>query len=479
MFFNTNFVSRIISNNLSRQNTSVSFVEGGNIFGFGKRVSSFSHGVHPSTFKSATYDKEIRRMSFAPEMILPLSQHFGVPSKPIVHEGQEVVRGQPIAAADGFMSVPLHAPATGVIKKIGLMPTARGPKTESIILKLQAGADQMVLYEVPRDISDMASDEIIRAVQSTGMVGLGGASFPTHVKMSVPSDHKVDTVMVNGCECEPYLTTDHRVMLENSLNLLMGIQLAMKAVGADRAIIGIEDNKQDAIEALRSFCADDESIAVGVMETKYPQGAEKIMIKALLNREVPSGGFPSAVGVSVYNVATLAQLGALLPRGQGLIERVVTVTGPGIEQPGNYLVALGTPLRFVLENLGYHGSANHIILGGPMMGVSVASLDVPITKGVSGVLVLNEEEEAAQIPKKVWPCIKCAECVKACPVHLNPSQLGLLAANRRYETMENHFHLNDCFECGCCSYVCPAGIPLVQYFRIAKMLNREIAKAAY
>jgi len=212
---------------------------------------------------------------------------------------------------------------------------------------------------------------------------------------------------------------------------------------------------------------------VRVMKTKYPQGAEKMMIKALLNREVPSGGFPSAVGVSVYNVATLAQLGALLPHSRGLIERVVTISGPGIEQPGNYLVALGTPLRFVLEQLGFHGDARQLILGGPMMGVSVASLDVPITKGVSGILVLTEEEKEAQIPKKVWPCIKCAKCVQACPIHLNPSELGMLAAKRQYETMEKKFHLNDCFECGCCTYVCPSAIPLVQYFRIAKAINRE------
>nr|VFJ73396.1 MAG: electron transport complex protein RnfC [Candidatus Kentron sp. FW] len=466
--------SQMVRNNPDRQDANVSFTRQG-IFGF-KRKATFPHGVHPSTFKEKTYQKEIRRMSFSPEMILPLSQHFGAPSEPIVREGQEVVRGEPIAKADGFMSVPLHSPATGVIKKIGLMPTARGPKTESIVLKLHTGASQIIPHDMPQDVNNMTPAELVKAVQDTGMVGLGGASFPTHVKMSVPKDHKVDTVMVNGCECEPYLTTDHRVMLEKSLDLFAGIRIAMKAVGAERAIIGVEDNKQDAIEALRSACSDDSSIAVGEMETKYPQGAEKMMIKALLGREVPSGGFPSATGVSVYNVATLAQLGALLPRGQGLIERVVTITGPGIEQPGNYLVALGTPLRFVLEHLGYHGSAKHIILGGPMMGGSIASLDVPITKGVSGVLVLTEEEEASQVPKKVWPCIKCAECVKACPIHLNPSQLGMLAAKRHYEAMESDFHLNDCFECGCCSYVCPAGIPLVQYFRIAKMLNREAVK---
>jgi len=441
------------------------------LIGWGK--ATFSHGIHPPEYKEVTGEKTIRRLRFAPEMILPLSQHFGTPSVPIVHEGQEVVRGEPIARADGFMSVPLHAPATGVIKKIGLMPTSRGPKAKAIVLKLHAGASQDVLYDRPQDVGNMEPEAIVKAVQDTGMVGLGGASFPTHVKMTVPEGQKVDTVMVNGCECEPYLTTDHRVMLEYSMDLFAGIRIAMKAVGADKAIIGIEDNKPDAIASLREACPEDGTVTVGVMKTKYPQGAEKMMIKALLDREVPSGGYPSSVGVSVYNVATLAQLGALLPHGRGLIERVVTIAGPGIDQPGNYLVALGTPLRFVLEQIGFEGDARQLILGGPMMGVSVASLDVPVTKGVSGVLVLTEEEKKAHVPKQVWPCIKCAKCVQACPIHLNPSELGMLAAKRQYETMEKDFHLNDCFECGCCTYVCPSAIPLVQYFRIAKAINRE------
>jgi electron transport complex protein RnfC len=444
----------------------------------GLKKATFSHGIHPPEYKATTDAKDIRRLSFAAEMVLPLSQHFGKPSVAIVHEGQEVVRGEPIAKADGFMSVPLHAPATGVVKKIGLMPTTRGPKAKAIVLKLHAGASQDVLYDRPREIDNMSPEEIVEAVQDTGMVGLGGASFPTHVKMTVPEGQTVDTLMVNGCECEPYLTTDHRVMLEYSMDLFAGIRIAMKAVGAERAIIGIEDNKPDAIKELRQACPRDGTVTVGVMKTKYPQGAEKMMIKALLNREVPSGGYPSAVGVSVYNVATLAQLGALLPRSQGLIERVVTITGPGIEKPGNYVVALGTPLRFVLEQLGFEGDARQLILGGPMMGVSVSSLDVPVTKGVSGILVLTEEEKAAQMPKQVWPCIKCARCVQACPIHLNPSELGMLAAKRQYEIMEKDFHLNDCFECGCCTYVCPSAIPLVQYFRIAKAINRESREKA-
>ena len=441
------------------------------LLGLGK--ATFSHGIHPPEYKAVTGPKAIRRLSFAPEMVLPLSQHFGEPSVPVVYEGQEVVRGELVAQADGFMSVPLHAPATGVIRSIGLMPTARGPRAPAIVLKLHAGVSQDVLYDSPQDISNMSGEEIINAVRETGMVGLGGASFPTHVKMTVPEGQKVDTVMVNGCECEPYLTTDHRVMMEYSMDLFSGIQLAIKAIGAKKAVIGIEDNKPDAIEALRKACPADGSVTVGVMKTKYPQGAEKMMIKALLGREVPSGGYPSAVGVSVYNVATLAQLGALLPQGHGLIERVVTITGPGIQKPGNYLVALGTPLRYVLEELGFQGEARQLIMGGPMMGVSVASLDVPVTKGVSGILILTDEEMSRQIPKKVWPCIRCAHCVQACPIHLNPSELGMLASKRQYETMEEKYHLNDCFECGCCSYVCPSAIPLVQYFRIAKAINRE------
>ncbi len=441
------------------------------LLGLGK--ATFSHGIHPPEYKAVTGSKAIRRLYFAPEMILPLSQHFGAPSIPIVHEGQEVVRGEVVARADGFMSVPLHAPATGIIKSIGLTRTARGPRVPAIVLKLHAGVSQEVLYDSPQDTSEMSPAAVIDAVKETGMVGLGGASFPTHVKMTVPEDHKVHTVMVNGCECEPYLTTDHRVMLEYSMDLFAGIQVAMKATGAEKAIIGIEDNKPDAIKALRNACPADGSVTVGVMETKYPQGAEKMMIKALIGKEVPSGGYPSSVGVSVFNVATLAQLGALLPQGHGLIERVVTISGPGIEKPGNYLVALGTPLRFVLDQLGFQGDARQLIVGGPMMGSSVASLDVPVTKGVSGILILTEEGISKQIPKKTWPCIRCAYCVQACPIHLNPSELGMLAAKRQYETMEEKYHLNDCFECGCCTYVCPSGIPLVQYFRIAKAINRE------
>ncbi|MFP4281557.1 MAG: electron transport complex subunit RsxC [Opitutales bacterium] len=437
---------------------------------------TFSHGIHPAENK-LTAHLPIRRLPFPPELIIPLSQHAGAPSMPLVHNGQEVVRGEPIAKATGFVSVPQHAPATGVIRAMELRPTVRGPKTRAMILKVYPGDSQEVRYGVPRDVDAMTPAEIVTAVQATGLVGLGGAAFPSHVKLSPPKGHKVHTVLINGCECEPFLTTDHRVMLEMTEDLIRGTQIFMKALGARRAIIGTENNKLDAVEAVRARLPADGSIEVRAVPTKYPQGAEKMLAKALMGVEIPSGKFPSEVGLAVFNVSSTAELGQLLPMSRGVIERVVTITGPGIERPGNYMVPIGTPLRFILEHCGFRGSAQHLIMGGPMMGGTVSSLDVPVTKGCGGVLVLTEREMTGQTTEQMYPCISCGQCVDACPMHLNPCQLGKLAQKHRYAEMAEEFHLNDCFECGCCSYVCPAGIPLVQYFRVAKSSNRERAQA--
>jgi electron transport complex protein RnfC len=438
---------------------------------------TFSHGIHLPDRKERTSSLKIRRLPFAPQLIVPLSQHFGKPAKAIVRPGQEVVRGEVIAESDGFMSVPIHAPASGVVKEIELYPTARGPKTESIVIDTWPGANQRVGQMEPLNVYKMTREEMVQAVQNTGMVGLGGAGFPTHIKLSVPPECQIDTLVINGCECEPYLTTDHRIMLEYPQTLLKGISILMKSLGAKQAIIGIEDNKMDAVDAINEHLSGFEHIRVEAVQTHYPQGSEKLLIKVLLNREVPSGGFPYQVGVVVQNIATLTQLGELLPHNQGLIERVITVTGPGVNKPGNYLVPLGTPIRFLLEQVGFSGTANHLILGGPMMGSSVSSLDVPVTKPVSGLIVLNEQSISHKVGK-IYPCIKCARCVDACPMHLNPSMLGQLASKRDYETMQNDYHLMDCFECGCCSYVCPSNIPLVQYFRISKSVMRERTMAA-
>ncbi|HTS77537.1 MAG TPA: electron transport complex subunit RsxC [Bryobacteraceae bacterium] len=439
------------------------------------RRNGFAHGVHVPDFKESTCHLPIRRLPFAPVLVIPLSQHTGVPAIAIVREGQEVVRGEPIAKPGGFVSVPMHAPATGRVERIALAPTGRGDVSPAIYIRPYAGASQEILYGAPREIDPMTPDELIAAVQETGVVGLGGAAFPTHVKMKLPEGKRVDTVIVNGCECEPYLTADHRVMLEQPNQVLAGARIAVKALGAERAIVGVEDNKLDAIEALRKAAAAIPNITVASVPAKYPQGAEKILVQALLGREIPSRGLPSDIGAAVFNVATLAQIGDLLPRHQGLIERVVTIAGPGVAKPGNYLTALGTPLRWALEQAGCAADVASVILGGPMMGAAAGSLDVPLTKGVTGILVLTAR---ARSRRKIHACIKCAACVDACPMHLNPSRLGLLARKERYEEMERDFHLNDCFECGSCSYVCPSNIPLVQYFRLSKQMNRTRKAAA-
>ena len=436
---------------------------------FGKK--SFPHGIHPDAYKEETNAKITRRLPFADEIIVPLAQSIGRPAKAIVFRGQHIVRGEIIAEADGFMSVPIHAPVSGTIKEIDIAPTAKGGKQPAIIITTSLNSGQQIMDSGERnDYLQMTHDELVKAVQNTGLVGLGGAAFPTHVKMAIPPDRSIHTVLVNGCECEPFLTTDHRVMLEKIDNLLLGIRIAMKTVDAPKAIIGIEDNKLNVLEAIKPYLPDDDSITIEAVATKYPQGAEKMLAYSLLGIEIPSGGLPSEVGLAVFNVATLAELGALLPAKQGLIERIITITGDGVKKPGNYLAPIGTPVRFLLEYAEFIGAEAELILGGPMMGMPARSLDVPITKGTGALLVLDKR---ATRRDDILPCIKCTQCLQACPINLNPSELGLLATKRQYDVMEEKYHLNDCFECGCCSYVCPSNIPLVQYFRIAKALNRE------
>jgi electron transport complex protein RnfC len=405
-------------------------------------------------------------------MIIPLSQHTGAPAKAIVREGEEVVRGQKIAEPGGFVSVSMHSPASGIVERIGLAPNSMGKRVQSIYIRPYPGSSQEVIEGTPCDAETATQKEIVAAIQDAGIVGLGGAAFPTHVKLGITDPKYVDTVIINGAECEPYLTTDHRVMLEQIDDIFLGIRYILKATGAGRAIIGIEANKPDAVEALRAACPDDRSVSVEVVKVKYPQGAEKMLIKALLGREVPSGGLPVDVNVVVQNVATTAEIGRLLPHGRGIMERVITITGPGIKKKGNYLIPIGTPLRYTLDQVGMTEDATGVFLGGPMMGQAVSSLDIPITKGTSGVVVFTQKEQAA-VEQKVFPCIRCGHCVDSCPMFLNPSRMGALARNDEYEVMAEQFHLYDCFECGSCAYVCPSHIPLVQYFRMSKALLKE------
>jgi electron transport complex protein RnfC len=453
------------------------------------RGEAFSRGIHPPARKGTTATP-IRRLPFAPRLVVPLSQHIGKPAKAIVRVGQEVVRGQPIAKADDWLSVPHHAPATGIVEAIDLRPSARGPWVESIVIRPHPADAQDVRWTMDRPdgetfIYTATVDELRQAVWDSGLVGLGGAAFPTHAKLTVPKQAKVHTLVVNGCECEPYLTCDHRVMLEEPEHLLTGMRIAMRATGAVRGIVGVEDNKPDAVAAIQSAIAraGADDLFVEAVPTKYPQGSEKMLIMALFGIEIPTGQLPVSLGMVMNNVGTLAALGRLLPAGEGLVERVVTIAGPGVARPGDYRVPLGTPLSFVLDWAGLPASesdpvdARQVILGGPMMGQAVASLDTPVTKGVSGILVFRREDLRERDARTTYPCIKCAECVESCPMGLNPSTLGMLAAKHEYDLMGERYHLGDCFECGCCTYVCPSNIPLVQQFRVAKQVLREKAIA--
>lgn len=439
------------------------------------RTNTFKNGIHPPEHKRETNGLPIRQFPFAPVIILPMVQHIGAPSKIMVVEGQEVVRGQLIAQADGYVSVPMHAPVSGTIRKIVNVPTISGKMAPGIFLEAFPSSTQEVQEGTPVNLESATTEEILQGIQNAGIVGLGGAAFPTHVKLKIPEGKHCEVLIINGIECEPYLTTDHRVMLEQAQDIFTGIRYLLKATGATRVIIGIEANKQDAVDHLAANIPNDLQVSIKVVPVKYPQGSEKMLITSLLDREVPSGGLPIEVHAVVVNVATTAEIGRLLPHGRGIQERVITITGPGIKKKGNYLIPIGTPLRYVLEQVGVDGEISEVYMGGPMMGTAVSNLDISIVKGTSGILAFTEKDVIR--PEKIYPCIKCGACVDACPLFLNPSRLGILAKFEAYDQMTEH-HLMDCFECGSCSYVCPAHIPLVQYFRLSKSIVRKRQAAA-
>lgn len=439
------------------------------LFNFHK--NSFKHGIHPPESKDETSGMPIRQFAFAPVIILPMAQHIGAPSEIVVREGQEVQRGQLLAKANGYVSVPMHAPVSGKVRKIANVPTISGKMSTGIYLEAFPFSTQEVLEGKPIDPETATPEEILQGIQDAGIVGLGGAAFPTHVKLKIPEGKTCETLIINGVECEPYLTTDHRVMLEQEQDIFTGIKYLLKATGAKKAIIGIEANKQDAADHLTKHIPKDIPVTVQVLPVKYPQGAEKMLITSILGKEIPSGKLPIEAGAVVVNVATTAEIGRLLPHGRGIQERVITISGPGVKKKGNYLIPVGTPLRFVLEQVGVDEDISEVYMGGPMMGMAVSNLDISIVKGTSGILVFTKKDVNRSTIE--YPCIKCGACVDACPILLNPSKLGILAKFEAYDEMASNFNLMDCFECGSCTYVCPSHIPLVQYFRQAKRIVRK------
>jgi Na+-translocating ferredoxin:NAD+ oxidoreductase subunit C len=435
----------------------------------------FRNGVHPPEMKELTASSKTRRIPFPSEVILPLSQHIGAPSVALVREGDRVERGDIIAEAGGFVSVPLHASVSGTVTKIARGPHPNGTFSPAIFIKVDQFSAQAPRPRMIPDWHDLDAKQLLQAIQDGGLVGLGGAGFPTHVKLSPPPDQKIDVVLLNGCECEPYLTTDHRSMVEYPHRVHLGTRIMMKALGVKKAILGIENNKPDAIEIMRKTVPSDLDIEIVGLNVKYPQGAEKMLIKALIDREVPEGGLPMHVGAVVQNVASVATIAEIFETGLPLVERILTVTGRGLKKPRNLIVPIGTKLRDLIAACGgLADDAAEVIMGGPMMGPAQGNLDTPILKGTSGVVVLNQTE--AQ-PEAVYPCIRCGHCLDACPVFLNPQAMGSLGLNMEYKEMQTDLHLDTCMLCGCCSYVCPSKIPLSHIFGVARaQLAGEAAK---
>jgi len=430
----------------------------------------FRHGVHPPELKALTSGVPIRRVPYPDEIVLPLRQHTGKPARAVVHPGDRVERGDTVAEADGYVSTPIHASAAGTVRDLGLWPHPDGSYAPAVRIAVDRYSPQAARPRLVPDWSRLGPPELIEAIRQAGVVGLGGAAFPTHVKLAPPKDVRIDTVLVNGCECEPYLTTDHRTMVEYPERVHLGVRIMLRCLGVSRAVIGVERNKPDAIEALRRTQPTDLDVTVVALEVKYPQGAEKMLIEALLHREVPSGKLPMHAGVIVQNVASAATIAEVFDSGLPLIERIVTVTGRGVRRPANLVAPVGMKLRDLLDACGgLTDDATEIVFGGPMMGAAQAHLETPLVKGTTGVVVLSAAEVK---PRASYPCIRCGHCLDACPVFLNPQLLGQLALKERWDEMAEN-HLADCMLCGCCSYTCPSNIPLSQLFALAKSALRK------
>lgn len=425
--------------------------------------ATFSGGIHPAYNKQLASGAAIEPLEPPAEAVVPLGQHIGAPAKPVVAKGDEVKVGQLIAEPGGFVSAPVHAPISGKVKAIEPRHHPMGKQLEAIVITGD-GEDQWAEPMEPLDPASADHEALVGRIRDAGIVGMGGATFPTHVKLSPPKGKPIDTVILNGAECEPYLTADHRLMVESAEAVVDGVTIVQKVLGADRAVIGIEVNKPDALEAIEK-AAKGKDIEVVGLEVKYPQGAEKQLIDAILARQVPTGGLPMDVKVVVQNVGTCKAISEAVREGKPLIERVTTVTGGIVKEPKNLSIRVGTTVAAAIEAAGgLTADPVKLILGGPMMGMTQHTDEVPMIKGTSGVLVLGAEDVSFE-PE--GPCIRCGECVRACPMGLRPTDLNTLSARGMFAEAGDEDAL-DCIECGSCAWGCPARILLVHRIRHAK-----------
>jgi len=429
-------------------------------------LKRFLGGIHPKDSKVYTMDKTIEIPPLPSQVVIPMSQHIGAPCTPLVKVGDKVRKGQVIAESDAFMHSPVHASISGEVIKIAEMPHASRINCLSIVIK-NDGLDEWVQgIPLHREWDQLETAEILDIIKGAGAVGMGGATFPTHIKLS--PNKNVDVFIVNAAECEPYLTADYRMMLEYADRIVTGVKIVMKVLGVSKCFVGIEDNKPEAVSVMKDAFKGT-SVEVVSLPTKYPQGAEKMLIKVLTNREVPSGGLPMDVGVVVQNVGTTVSICDAVVSGIPLIERVTTVSGDAIKDPKNLLLRIGTSYEYVIDYCGgFSKTPEKIISGGPMMGMAQFTLDVPVIKGTSGILalssdVVNSGEES--------PCIRCGRCVKACPMGLVPSMLSILGERNRFKEAKEEYGLFNCIECGSCVYTCPAKRNIVQYIKYSKAQN--------
>ena len=423
-------------------------------------------GVHPPENKLSA-GEPVRTLEVPDRVTVPMGQNLGAPAKPVVKRGDKVKTGQLLAEAGGFISSRVHSPVSGTVFKIDNVMDMSGYRRQAIIINVEGDEWMDDIDRSEKLVTDIpfSSQEIVAKIKDAGIVGMGGATFPTHVKLMPPPGKKADYLIINGVECEPYLTSDHRLMLEKGPEIVVGTKILMKALKVNRAVIGIENNKPDAIQKMNELVAGEEGISVQPLKVKYPQGGEKQLIKAVTGREVPSGKLPIEVGCVVQNVGTAFAVYEAVTKNKPLIERVVTVTGKALEKPSNLKVRIGTPVSQLIEAAGgLPEDTGKIIGGGPMMGKALATPEVPVVKGTSGILLMREEE-SHRAPES--PCIRCSKCTQVCPMGLEPFLLSRLARIGRFEEAEKE-KVMDCIECGSCQYTCPAHIPLLDYLRLGK-----------
>ena len=440
-------------------------------------LKTFDRGIHPSYYKELTSGKSVQSAALPKTVVIPLLQHLGAPCEPLVKKGEVVTEGQKIGEVKAFVTAPVHSSINGKVKDIDFANHPSGNRVLSITIEGD-GTVKDWGQQSARDPFSLSVEEMKDAIKEAGIVGMGGAAFPTSVKVSPPKGKSIDTVVLNGCECEPFLTADHRIMLEEPARVIAGLKVLMKLTGAPNGLIGIEENKPDAIAALKGAIGNETGIKIVILETKYPQGAEKMLIQAALGRKVPVGKLPMDVGVLVNNVGTAVAVYEAISTGKPLIERIVTISGNGIKDPKNLKVRVGTLFQDVIDQCGgldnIEGKEYEVLNGGPMMGIAQSTLQVPVVKGTSGITVLSADKMK---PTGYSACIKCTSCVTYCPMGLMPYRLGDFGRVARTDDF-TAWGGGACIECGCCSYVCPAKRPLLQWIRVGKLQVRKAAIAA-